>query len=157
MLLLALVQLVPLAVGARMTSFEPFHLTGPSAGGPSCPICTWVDAPAVQIWTDASPKSLDAAFMLAAEIEGSPTDRKAFLIVDPTVAVNDADLVRRSKGLKKVWVTRLASKEDPAVGFHRFTPGVGPLVLVYAKRRTTAVLVGLDSGEASRLRLRDAL
>ena len=133
---------VPLKTGARMSSFEPIHLTGANKGTRACPICTYVDTPGVQIWTDASAASLDRAYALAREAEAAKGPEKfvAFLVVDPTTPVADADLVARGAGLKRVAITRLASSADPAIGFHRFAPGRGPLALVYAKRRTTAVL-----------------
>lgn len=110
-----------LPVSSVTPSFMPTHVTGPNAGGKSCPVCVYGLVPQLQIWSEEA--HLGEAIALGRRIDVALARQRqadiAYLVV---AATKESELSSDSKrridaaGFKHVFVTSIPSWDDPLTG-----------------------------------------
>ena len=99
-----------LAVGDEVSAFNPVHISGPDAGTKHCPVCTYLEKPAVLIFAQDSANTVSLANRLEALAEKyQPSGLNVFLVLtDGTPA--DIEQMARGNQLNHLSISLL----DPA-------------------------------------------
>lgn len=99
-----------LAVGDEVTAFNPLHISGPDAGTKHCPVCTYLEQPAILIFAQNSANTVSLANRLEALAEKhQPSDLNVFLVLTDGTAA-DIEQMARSNQLQHLSISLL----DPA-------------------------------------------
>ncbi|MBL8049468.1 MAG: hypothetical protein JNJ45_12385 [Chthonomonas sp.] len=158
-----------LAVGDSFAAFEPFHVSGPYAGGTMCPVCEYMNLPMVYVWTDPTDAAIPAtaATLQAAVTKFGPKAMKTF-VLDLNRAGKDKDSVAALTTLSKsesfkatpqVWLLSRPKKLQAVVKDHALAPWDKYRSLTYLvrNRKVVAKFVDLTKSDEDQARLANAI
>lgn len=154
-----------LNVGDSFAAFEPYHVTGPYAGGTMCPVCEYMNLPMVFMWTDpADPAILPVATTVQASItKHGPKALKAF-VLDLNRSRKDKDSVQALtklsasepwKAVPNVWLLTRPNKLQAVTKDHALLPWDKYRSITYLVRgrKVVAKFVDLSAKEEDQAKL----
>jgi polyisoprenoid-binding protein YceI len=141
-----------LAVGQSIEPWTPVHVSGPDKGTKTCPLCTYLQRPAIVVFAKDGPNTEK----LLAKIEQmlgqhSDDDLKGFVAVLDASPQRCAELAA-SQRLLLTAVCYPDSKTGPKdLAAYNISPGVDNTVLVYKNYKVVKNFVNLDVGQSDQL------
>ncbi|MBS1706344.1 MAG: hypothetical protein JST40_10745 [Armatimonadetes bacterium] len=155
-----------LRIGENVPAFEPHHFSGPDKGTDTCPVCKYVDRPAVQIWVSGGwdPDLVPALRVLNSDVQRyRKAEFKAFAnFVVPKGQIDPTGQVLEQMGSVEdlPGVALMATPTDdtvlPAVKFP--TDGsVKNIVFVYKNRKVVAKFVNIGGDRTSMRELHQSI
>ncbi|MBL8087730.1 MAG: hypothetical protein JNM85_06625 [Chthonomonas sp.] len=149
---------VGLKVGDTMTAFDPYHVSGPTAGTYTCPVCEYINLPMVQMWVSGgTPEDIAPVARLLDKAVGKYAAKELHTFVIRTVTPQNRDDVAQSlqafaqlQNLNRVALTVLPTT-DHGVSDHKFTGK--SIIYVYVRRKITAKFVDFVPTQANLSRL----
>jgi hypothetical protein len=141
-----------LPVGEFVPAWNPIHVAGPDKGTNTCPICTYLERPMVQVFIKDGPQA--AAFAEKVEQLVAAHEKKDFkgfvIVTDGT-----ADKLTRLGTDCKITKSALcypdpASKKVDLDKYH-INPAAQNTIVVYRDYKVTATFVNLDVTDFARV------
>lgn len=132
--------------GEEVAAWNPVHVAGPDKGTRACPVCTYLEKPAVVIFT----RDGDNATALAEQLEklvaaNEKKSLKGFVIVldaDPDKLAKMA----ADKRIAKIGVCHLDPRtKDKDLQLYKIDPRALNTILLYRDYKVTANFVNLDA------------
>ncbi len=96
--------------GDEVSAWEPIHVAGPHAGTNTCPVCTYLDAPALLVFA----KDVDAAEKLAKPLEQLAAAHRLGKLKVMLVVVEGAEEQLRTLAKDAALRTVMLCRPDPA-------------------------------------------
>jgi len=141
-----------LAPGQDVVPWNPIHVAGPDQGTNACPVCTYLERPAVLIFTrDGKNAAALAARVEALVVANRDRELKGF------VAVLDSTPKRLAEMAKQLHITHSAvcypnaEERDKDLKAYKIHPAAANTVMVYQKYKVVATFVDLDAADFARM------
>jgi protocatechuate 3,4-dioxygenase beta subunit len=157
-----LLLLVPLVVGADVPSglpvgeyvlaWNPIHVAGPDKGTNTCPICTYLERPMVQVFVKDGPQVgalAERVERLVATYEKK--EFKGFVIVTDGVPEKLARLGAERKITKSALCYPDPSTKKADLNKYHINPAAQNTIIVYREYKVTAVFVNLNETDFAKV------
>lgn len=150
---------VGLKVGANVPAYDLWHVTGPDKGTETCPVCTYVNRPMVQVFVRTSDPN--GVRHLIAEVDRAAriNDRFRGFVVFLTTPKQDASMRRKlaafsmATGFTRVALCTLAKPKDALEAFDLpVRGGFQTAAFVHVNRQVTARWLDMPATDSGSFR-----
>jgi protocatechuate 3,4-dioxygenase, beta subunit len=141
-----------LDVGEAVEPWRPIHIAGPDRGTTACPVCTYLDKPAVVVFTKDGDNAVEIARRVEALVEAH-TDKG----LKGSVVVLDSTPERLAKTARRAGVSRSAlcypdpSSREEDLRAYKINPTATNTILVYKDYKVLARFVDLSAKDFGRI------
>jgi protocatechuate 3,4-dioxygenase beta subunit len=141
-----------LELGETVEPWRPIHVAGPDRGTTACPVCTYLDKPAVVVFTKDGENAVELARRVEALVKAhGDNGLKGFVVVLDSKPERLAKMVGRAGISRSALCYPDPSSREEDLQAYKINPAATSTILVYKDYKVLARFVDLSAKDFGRV------